>query len=233
MPAVTGAPASVVPEALPILGYGLVAALSPTVFLATLAVLGSGRGRLNGVVFLIAFVVGQSLTFLVALLIGSEFSPNAGAGRVRAVLELAAGIGLVGVGWQRRSGHRVDESGERLMMESLFAKLSRVAPAVSFGVGLPLGIGVKRLLITILAAATVASAGLAPADEVALGVEYVVIATFVVWLPVLVYLVFGARADTLMADAKRWITLHEDGLTILAAFAVGLFLIGDALVQLL
>ena len=49
-----------------VLLYGLFAALSPTVLLATLVVLGSGRGRLNGLVFLIAFAIGQTLAYLTA-----------------------------------------------------------------------------------------------------------------------------------------------------------------------
>lgn len=46
-------------EAPRILVYALVAGLSPLALLSVLAVLGSGRGRVNGSAFAVAFLVTQ------------------------------------------------------------------------------------------------------------------------------------------------------------------------------
>lgn len=118
------------------------------------------------------------------------------------------------------------------MSQRVFARLTHVAPAVSFGVGMPLGIGVKRLVITLLAATVVAVSGLSTAENVALSLLYVVVATIVVWVPVLVYLVLGTRADSAMTNAKDWITDHEDGVTIVSALLFGVFFVVDAVVTL-
>ncbi len=217
-----------------ILIYGLVAAASPTVLLATLVVLGSGRGRLNGVVFLAAFVVGQSLAYLVVFVLGSTFSTGDDTpSRVVSVLELLAGIALIAVAQRQRASDRGQRAGRPPRTQALFARLSNVRPAVSFGIGMPLGVGVKRLVLSILAATTVATAGLDGRDELALSVLYVAIATLVVSIPVVVYLILGERADGLMADAKGWITANEERLAVISAFVLGAFLVVDALVTLL
>ncbi len=219
-------------EAAYVLLYGLFAALSPTVLLATLAVLGGG-GRLNGLVFLVAFAIGQTLTFLAAFLIGSAVTFGDGtAGTVVSVLEIAGGIALVAIAWQRRSvppGERIGPPASA----AFFARLSHVKPAISFGVGMPLGIGLKRLVITFLAAASIASAGLDRASEIALGVEYVVVATVVVWCPVLIYLVLGARTDGMMDSVQAWITGNERRLLVGTAYVLGVFLTLDGIGQLL
>ena len=213
--------------------YGLLAAVSPTVLLATLVVLGSGRGRLNGLVFLIAFTIGQSLAYILALLIGSAITIGDNtAGNVEGALELAAGVALVVIAWLRRSSP-VEAPVGPPRSQALFARLSHVRPAISFGVGMPLGIGVKRLVITFLAAATVASAELSRNQETLLGIEYVAVATVVVWCPVLIYLVLGPRADGVMARTRAWITSNERKLLVSSAFVLGLFLIVDGVAQLL
>jgi hypothetical protein len=213
--------------------YGIVAAFSPTVLLATLVVLGSGRGRLNGLVFLIAFLLGQSLAYLVAFLIGSAitFGDNV-AGNVTAALEVVGGIALVAIAWQRRE-EPLEKVESTPRSQTLLARLSHVRPAVSFGVGMPLGVGVKRLVITFLAAATVASADLGDGEDLALGLLYIAIASVVVWCPVLVYLILGSRSDSLVAASKEWITANERRLLVGSAFALGLFLILDGIAEFL
>jgi MFS family permease len=226
-----------VSEPLLIVLYGIIAALSPAVLLATFAVLGSGRGRLNGLVFLVAFVVGQTLAYVVASLIGSALTTGASSSdRVTNMLEIAGGLAIVVIANNRRD--LLPESAEEAATgtprsEALFARLSHVRPAVSFGVGMPLGIGVKRLVIAFLAATSAANAGLAQAESVALGALYIAVASTVVWIPVVVYLVLGDRAETIMAAAKSWISSHERQVLAYSAIAFGFFLVVDGVFQLL
>jgi hypothetical protein len=69
--------------------------------------------------------------------------------------------------------------------------------------------GVKRFTITVVAGATVGIANLMPAEELALGTLYVLLAGVLVSLPVSVYLVAGARADDWMNNAEDWLTTNE------------------------
>jgi threonine/homoserine/homoserine lactone efflux protein len=220
-----------VPEVARILLYGLVAAASPTALLATLVVLGGGRGRVNGIALAAAVLLGQLAAFLVAFFIGSAVTPK-GNDTAADYVELVAGLALLAIALHGRPPHEQREAGESPRTEALFEKLKHVTPAVSFGIGLLLGIGAKRLTITILAAASVALSGLAPAEEVGLGALYVLIATSVVWIPVGIYLFFGTHADELMERARVWITDNERMLTFISALAVGGVFVVDALVRL-
>jgi Sap, sulfolipid-1-addressing protein len=92
---------------------------------------------------------------------------------------------------------------------------------------------VKRLSITIVAGATVGVAGLLPAEELLLGLLYVVVASTLVWLPVSGYLVAGAHADEWMAAAEDWLTANERRITFVSTLLFGFLLTSDALVRLL
>jgi threonine/homoserine/homoserine lactone efflux protein len=223
-----------VAETLRVVLYGIVAAASPMVLLATFVVLGSGRGRLNGIVFAAAFLLGQCIAYLAAFLLGSAVTPGDDKDhQLVDVLELVVGVSLLGFAWQRRSRHAGPSSQSTPRTEAVFARLADVRPVVSFGIGMPLGVGAKRLMITILAATTVAVAGFTGGEEFALSAVYVAVATVVVWAPVALYVVFGEHADRLMAESRRWIATHEESLAVVSALAFGVLLIGDALVGLL
>jgi hypothetical protein len=212
--------------------YGLVAAASPVVFLAALGVLGSGRGRVNGTVFLVAFVAGQSLAVALAVALGTAANlDQRGSSDALAAVEIVLGAALIAFGWP---GHRSTPPAAtgRGGSEQLFARLDRVTPSVALGVGLPLGIGVKRLTITLLAAASIVVAALPRSEAAALGILYVAVATSVVWLPVGGYLLLGERALTILAASRRWVTGHERTLMVGLALVFGAYLVVDGALKL-
>ena len=221
-------------ESTRILLYGLFAAASPTVLLATLVVLGGGRGREAGTAFTAAFVLGTSIAFTVGLFVGDSITHTRKGGFDFATFfELAAGVLLLVIALRFRPPHEPREPGSTHAAEARFARLAHVKPAISFGIGFPLGIGAKRLTITLLAAATVALAGLTSAEEVGLGVLYVVVASLAVWMPVVGYLVLGKRADDVVAHSRAWIATNDRKLTFISALVLGVLLIVDALVRIL
>jgi hypothetical protein len=118
-------------------------------------------------------------------------------------------------------------------MEALFGRLEHVRPAVSFSLGVALGVGTKRLVITAVAATTVAFAGLGRAEEVGLGAAYLVVGGLAVWLLVAIYLIAGKRADDWITNAKAWLTRNQQKVVCYSSAAFGVAVIGDALVQLL
>jgi hypothetical protein len=179
----------------------------------------------------VAFLLGQSIAFLVAFFVGAAFTENEHS-TATAYIELAAGVALLVIALRGRPPHEPPAVGSAPRTEALFARLRRVTPRVAFGIGFPLGIGAKRLAITILAAATIALSGLTAAEEVGLGVLYVVVATVVAWIPVTLYLIFGKRVDDLMARSRRWITTYEQMLTFVTALALGVLFVADALIRL-
>ena len=107
-----------------------------------------------------------------------------------------------------------------------------VAQHVVGDAGVPLGIGVKRLLVTILAASTIALADVSDEDVVKLGAVYVAVACGLVLLPVAVYVVAGPRADDLVATTKSWLTTNQQAVVRVALLAFGGLLAVDAIVSL-
>jgi Sap, sulfolipid-1-addressing protein len=219
-----------------VLLYALVAGTSPLALLSTLAVLGSGRGRENGSAFALAFLVTQSVVLLIAFLVGSAAAPDRERHHetLAAALELVAGAGLLALAWRARTPRRSQLPSEESRTKALLARLRGLRPVASFSVGALLGVGgVKRLTITLLAGATIAVAALIPAEEVGLGVLYVLIASLLVWLSVAVYLIAGKRADELTESTEAWLLANQQRATLLSTLVFGLLITGDAIVRLL
>jgi hypothetical protein len=215
-----------------ILFYGLVAAASPITLLAVLVVLLSGRGRVNGIAFAAGFLFGGVAAFLTAFFVGSTISDEH-HGSFRSYAELALGVVLIAVAWRARRAPEPMEAGGRSGMDTLFGRLEHIRPALSFSLGVALGVGTKRLIITAVAATTVAFAGLSSTEEAGLACLYVVVGGLSVWLPVAVYLIAGERADDWISNAKAWLTTNSQKVVSYSSTAFGVAIIGDALVQLL
>ncbi len=227
-------PAGTVSETTRILLYGLLAAASPTTLLATLVVLLSPRGRANGLAFAVAYVLGTSIAFTIGLIVGQSITRTRHGGLDFATfLELAAGVALLIIAFRLRRRDERRESVGRRSPEERFGRLVHVKPATSFGVGLPLGVGAKRLTITLVAAATLALAEPGPVERTVLALTYIVVASLVVCVPVGAYLMLGRRADDDVARSLVWITEHERGLTFGSLLVLGVLLVGDGLIRIL
>ena len=83
------------------------------------------------------------------------------------------------------------------------------------------------------AGATIAVGSLLPAEELALGVLFVVLAGLLVWLPVALYLVAGSRADGLNERARSWLVSNERAVTAASMLVLGAALAVDSAVRLL
>jgi threonine/homoserine/homoserine lactone efflux protein len=228
-------------EALRTILYALVAAVSPTALVATLAVLASKRGRVNGIVFMVGFLLTQSIILVGAYVLGSTASRTEHR-TVNAYLELAAGLGLVAltlIKARRQQPQAASQTSRAFRtsprVEAMIERLSRVTPSVSLGIGALMGVGTKRLIITIIAAGTIAMAGWSDPSPVWLGVLYVILATVIVWLPVVYSAILGKRADQLVAKARARTEGRGRGrrFSFIAGLVLGGLLIIDALGRLL
>jgi hypothetical protein len=195
-------------------------------------VLASGRGRVNGLAFAVAFVIGQTASVIIALLLGHAASSTGPSWQVGPVILVLLGALVVAFALRLRS-RPVSETPGAGRTEAVLARLERVRPATVFGIGVSLGIGTKRFAITLVAAASIASADVGAVEEGALAVIYVVIATIVVTVPVAGYIIVGPRADELVARSRAWLTTHGREFTFGSLLAVGVLVLLDGLVRIL
>jgi threonine/homoserine/homoserine lactone efflux protein len=221
-------------EVLRILLYGLVAATSPLALGATIVVLTSGRGRLNGTAFAIGVLVGQSLVIVLLLVLGSAWVPTDEGGHdvLRVVLDLGFGLALLAAAWHVRRAPLPHLRPSTPRTDAIRARLQRLSPVTAVGTGALLGIGgPKRLGITLLAATTVAASDPSQQEKLTLAAVYVLIATSLVWAPVLLYLVFDHRATDWLRDRQAWIRANQQPLIFWPSLVLGVLLVVDGIVQ--
>ena len=222
-----------VDEAVRILLYGLIAAASVLAMSATIAVLKSGHGRVNGIIFATAFLIGESLVMGLVLIVGSFTIPTTST--ATAILELLVGVALIVLARRvRRQAPVPRQKTKSERTQAVMDRLDRLTPLTAFSVGGLLGIGgPKRLTLALIAAGTIAAADLAADEQFGLAVLYVVVAGVLVWAPVLAYVLAGARAETMLEDAQAWLKANQRQVAVWSLFVVGAVFIVDASVRLL
>ena len=201
-----------------------------------LVVLTSGRGRVNGAAFAVGFVTGQALFFLLVFSLGTLANPNRdNHPTVIAILVIAFGASLLATAVYVRR-HRIEPAlarGPSPRAEAIHSRLSRLRPLSALGAGAALGAGgPKRLSITIIATATITASGLGNAGALGLALLYVGVSTVLVWVPVTLYIMWGARAAEWLGSAEHWMGRHKVPLTVYPSAVLGLVLVVDGVVQL-
>ena len=219
---------------LQVLLYAFVAGASPVALGATLVVLGSRSGRWHGLAFAIGVVVGQALLCAVAYALGSAAMPVGQHAHdvARAWLELALGVALVVAGtivWTRPPDAPVKPDSRS---KAVLARLGHLNVLEVCGAGSVLALGPKRLGLTVLATATIAGADVGPVAATTYTAVYVVIATALVTVPVVLAIVFGDQAERWMLDVEHWLSAHRRPLTFYPVIVLGVLVIVDAVLGL-
>ena len=218
--------------ALHLLPFALVAALSPLGFAATLAVMRTGRVKALG--FGLGVVAGQLIACIALLAIGAAATPNRTKAHPTFAGLLEVGLGLLLV-FAAIVAHRRPETESRPngRAQAALDRLQRVHTLTAAGVGLLLGIGgPKRLVLTVLAMASITATGITGSNEAILVAWYVLLATALVWGPVLAYLLFGSWAAARLDAVLEWLNRHRRPATVWALAVIGAALVVDGLLQL-
>ncbi len=216
---------------LQVLLYAFVAGASPVALGATLVVLGSRGGRWNALSFALGVVLGQALLCALAYAVGSATLPvgHQTHATVRAVLELALGVALLVAGaivWSRPSEAPAKPDSRS---KAVLDRLSHLTLVAVFGAGAVLALGPKRLGLTLLVTATIAGGDLSTFEATGLTALYVVIATTLVTIPVVLAIVFGTRAERWMLDVEHWMSAHKRSLTCYPLTILGIVVVVDSL----
>ena len=218
-------------EAAHLIPYALLAALSPLGFAATITVIQTGRLRALG--FAVGVVLGQLVACAILVLIGGASIPSREKSHptFEGLLELGLGISLLclAVVVLRRPAGVAHAPGGSGRSKEILERLAHVRAFTALAAGLLLGIGgPKRLVLTALAAASIAAEGVSSSNQAALTLWYSALATVVIWLPVLGYLLFGKWAVSRLDRGLEWLTRHERPVTVSALVVLGLVLLANA-----
>jgi hypothetical protein len=216
-----------------VLFYALAAAASPLVLTATFVVIRSVRPRTNGIAFLSGFLVGTTIACGLGLVLGQAAVERLDSHEtVEGVLTLLLGVALLAVGLRARQAPAPPQP-EGSRASAILAGLGNVRPAAAFSMAGLLGFGgPKRLVLTLLAMASISEASLGDVEELTLIVVYIAVATVLVSVPVGIVIVAGERAAVILERGQAWLTEHAAELRVWLSLGIGAALVVDALLRL-
>lgn len=215
---------------LELLTYALVATATPLGLAATLVVIESGRSV--SLVFALAFVVAQAFTCSLVVLLGISARPTPvhDHAALRSWLELGFGVVLIAAALAvRRRGAKHGRPDPTTLLE----RLRRLRSGTALVAGVALGVGgPKRLVVTILAGSSIAASATEGLHVGVLVLLYSLVATLLVWLPVLAFVIAGDRVLGLLHAANRRLAEHEQEIAFWSLLVVGVFAVAHAALTL-
>ena len=192
--------------------------------------LGTPRARLNGPLFTLGWILGLAALGAIMLAIGgpggasTHHHPATWVG----ALKLALGVLLVLLGareWRRRP-----KDPAQAKLPSWMAAIVRFTPPKILGLGLALSAAnAKNAPLTLAAGASISSAGIPVPQQIATLIIFVLIASLGLLAPLVVYLVMGERAKSVLGNWRDWAARHNVAVLAVLFFVLGLKLVGDGI----
>src|SRR5262245_41006017 len=149
-------------------------AISPLPIVAVVLMLVTARGRVNGVAFIVGWMIGLVTVGAVFLTIVSDVDPGNRGEPATWVSGVGVALGIVLLSIALRQWRRRPRGGDEVMMPRWMAALDQISPRQAAGVGVALSaLNPKNLLFGVVGAAAIARSG-GSADQ-----QAVAYATFV------------------------------------------------------
>ena len=214
---------------LQVLLYAVLAGLSPLAFAATITVMHAGRPK--ALAFGIGFVAAQLLTcsLFVVIDVTATGSSRKHYPGVQAALEAGVAVALIWLAGRVRRRGVVKGEGTNERTSRLLERLGRLSLLTTLGAGVVLGIGVpKRLVLAALAGTAISTAGLHSSVEAVLVVLFAAVATALVWVPVILFTLFGEQVVALMKRAQEEVVHRQPQVTVYALLLLAAMFAIDA-----
>lgn len=211
-----------------IVGFAVGIAISPIPIAAVILMLFAERARLTGSAFLLGWIVGIALVVTVTSLLpgltDDSSSPSTTVGVVKGLI----GVALVVLAL-RKFRHR-PRSGEESRPPKWMERVDSMGGGGAIGLALVLTVlNPKNLVLAAAAGATIGAASLSSTEATLAIVVFTAIASLTIVIPVVGYLIAGARIQPALDDVKGWLMVHNDGIMAVLFIVFGAILIGDAI----
>jgi threonine/homoserine/homoserine lactone efflux protein len=181
-------------------------AISPLPIIAVVLMLGSARGRLNGPLFIVGWLIGLAVLGTIVLAIaGPSASSSSGPSKGASVVQIILGALLLLVAvaqWRKRPRPGVEPAPPKWM-----ATIASFTPVQAAGIGAILAaVNPKNLLLAVSAATTIAQTGISGTDQAIAYAVFAVIASVGVAAPVVIFFTMGDRATALLDRLETWMS---------------------------
>ena len=217
-----------------ILGLAAGVAVSPLPIVAMILLLATPRGRADGLLFGVGWLVGLAVLGAVVLALAGPADASAGGEPAAWTGWLKLLLGVLALLLALRQWRARPAEGAEPEMPRWMASLDRLRPGGALGLGALLSaVNPKNGGLTIAAAATIAGAGLDGGAQAVVLAVFVLIGSLGVLAPLVVYLVTGENAARTLDTWKTWAATHNAAVMAVLFLVFGFKLVGDGIAVLL
>jgi threonine/homoserine/homoserine lactone efflux protein len=213
-----------------VLSLGVGVSLSPVPIIAVVLMLGTPRGRVNGPLFVLGWMLGLAVVGTIVLVAASGANAN-DAGEPATWVDwtkLVIGVLLLLVAVRQWRGR--PRSSDDAALPKWMQTIDGFKPARAFAIAAALsGINPKNLLLTVGAAAAIAQTGVDAGEQAVALAVFILVGTLGPALPVVIFFALGARAKHLLDDLKLWLAANNVAIMAVLCLVIGAKLIGDGI----
>ena len=207
--------------------FAIGVAISPLPIIAVILMLMSARSRANGSTFLLGWMLGLTAVSVVVYVLAdaSDVATDSGASDGTSTLKIVLGVGLLALAlraWRRRNdpGHT----------PKWMAGIESVTPGRALVLGVALAaVNPKNLVLTVGAATGLGQLGLDTAAAVVSIAFFVVLASVVVGIPVVMSVAGGEKAQARLEELRAWLTVNHATVMAVLLLVFGVLLISKGL----
>jgi threonine/homoserine/homoserine lactone efflux protein len=205
-------------------------AISPFPIIASVLLLGTRRGRVNGPAFVLGCALGTAVVGTIVLVVaaGASASESGAPATWVSVLQLVLGLLLLLVALKQWRGRPL--AGETAPRPKWMSALDGFGPPKALGAGVVLtAFNPKNLILTIAGAAAIAQTGISAGEQAIALAVFVVIGCLGVAIPVVIALAMGDRSRALLDGIQSWMARNNTVIMVVILALIGAKLIGDGI----
>jgi threonine/homoserine/homoserine lactone efflux protein len=213
-----------------VLTYGIGVAISALAIIAVILMLFSRRAKVNGLMFLLGWVVALAVVSGAAYVISDAGNASTSTTAADTVSWAQIVFGVLFLLLAGRSWRNRPAPGAGTEMPKWMAGIDSFAPGKALGLGLLLaGANPKNLLLEVGAGSALAVSGPSTSEAVVSLIVFVIVGSLTIAGPVVFYLVGGDRAKTPLDSAKGWLVVHNDAVMTVLFLVFGVDLIAKGI----
>jgi hypothetical protein len=213
-----------------ILTFAVGVAISPVPIIAVTLMLFSQRARVNGLMFLLGWVVALVVVSGVAYAAADQANAATESTTTDTIAWGKIVLGVLLLLLAARNWRTRPRIGTELEMPKWMAGIDALKPVKALGLGLLLaGVNPKNLMLAAAAGAGLATLGLSTGTAVGSLIVFVVVASLTIAGPVVYYLLGGESAKAKLDEMKNWLALHNNAVMAVLFLVFGAKLIADGL----
>jgi Sap, sulfolipid-1-addressing protein len=213
-----------------VIPFAIGVAISPVTIIAVILMLFSPRARVNGVSFLVGWVIGLAVLsgVVYAIANGGDVSSDKTASDTSYWIKLALGALLVLFAlrhWRSRPA-----SGDEPESPKWMRAIDSFTPVKAGGLAIALiTVNPKNLALVIAAGGSVAQAGASTGEAIVALAIFVVLASITIAVPLLVYLFGGDRAAGQLDGWRVWLSTNNAAVMAVLFLVFGAVLVGQGI----